>query len=368
METGLSVFLLLLLVNIAQTWFREQHNTLGRDFLFGLVAALVVLARLDNVFYVGLICLFVLFRIKFLRSVFIFDWIAVCVSAYLSWMLLLRFGQPKCWITLCSRCCSGLVVKPIVLYFARQYSPRKLTGILDIIKLPGWVLLTTVIFVTVLYGINALDLPIRFAKLLIILDALFSSALIMLNHTCHALKCSADLSQTAKKKSFLIFKQFGSTLKGAFFMGAPVLLLVSAYLYLNFRVFSTIMPVSGRVKHFWSTLPNSIYGKARTFLDVFGLGGRVNPWKEVTDALTSLANKSLAALGVFSEVTRNILFFVLLALLVPGLIILFKTGKYQRPAQTERPLFPGAFPRQPGSYHPLFGQRLRGDPQLVLDH
>ena len=129
--------------------------------------------------------------------------------------------------------------------------------------------------------INALDLAIRFPKLVIILMVLFSMLFLGINHATARIICRAA-GIPEKTQSQPTLWQYE---REALVMGAPLVVLIGGYLAFNLSYAGTLMPVSGKMKHFWSTLANPVYGKARNFLDVFGIGERVNPWRTETSWL-----------------------------------------------------------------------------------
>jgi len=339
METGLSLFLLLLLIERAQKWFlQDTRPTYSQLFLFGLVAALALLARLDNLFYVVPICLFAFFKWSFKNHLLVFDLLAITLAAVLSWLIDLKFGlNDFSDYTVFPLLFIGLLVIPLVLFTLRSYQTLKYSSNIDLLKDLGFILAAVLLLVPILYAINALDIAIRFPKLVIILMVFFSILFIGINHVVHGLSVRGLIIE--KKPPQVFWKYFFQALV----MGTPLVILFGGYLTFNFLYAGTLMPVSGKIKHFWSTLANPVYGKARNFLDVFALGERVNPLRIETTWLQKMANQLLEIIGVKGEIYSVVLLFILMALLVGGTIYFLKEAHANSLSKMNRLFFPALF-------------------------
>ena len=339
METGLSIFLLLLLIERAQAWFFvNTRPTIKQLFLFGIIAALAILARLDHIFYIALICLIAFFGWRFTNHKLVFDVIAITAAAVSSWLLTLKFGLkdfsdytvfPLLFV-------SVLVIVPL-LHLFKRYQQSKFTSIKDGLKGAALLLAAVLAIIPILYAINAFQFTIRFPKLLIILMVLLSTLFIGVNHALHGLFVAQKLSEKTKK---LTLRQY---VREALVMGSPLVVLIGGYLLFNLRYAGTLMPVSGKLKHFWSTLANPVYGKARNFLDVFGIGERVNPWRAEITLLQRGVERVLAGLGIQGDVYEEVLLFAVLAILLAGVLFLFKISHVNTLDKMNRLLFPALF-------------------------
>ena len=336
METGLSIFLLLLLIERAQAWFfADSRITYKQLFLFGLVAALAILARLDHLFYIAPICLFAFFGWRLKNHKLVFDVLAITAAAVMSWLITLKFGAGDFSdYTVFPLLFIGVLVIPFILHLIKNYQQPKYTSIKDALK-DGVVTLAAVLaLVPILYVINALGLAMRFPKLVIILMVLFSMLFIGINHALHGLFTVSSMPEKPQRQPLCQY------VHEALVMGAPLVVLIGGYLAFNLSYAGTLMPVSGKMKHFWSTLANPVYGKARNFLDVFGIGERVNPWRTEISRLQQGIERLLNTVGLQSDVYAAILLFAVLALLLGGVVFLLKKAHVNSLDKMNRLLFP----------------------------
>lgn len=328
LETGLSIFLLLLLI-YRSIELREEHRPINPTnmLVFGIIASLAILARLDNIFYVGMICIFTLFKANFRRSIVVYDWILISFSAFLSWIITLVYIRlevndysvfPLLFL--------GIFIKTGILFLAKEYNEKQSHSPTNFLKSTGIILGVNLFFVGILYLINTFNGGIRFGKLQIILDFLLSTAFIFANHFIHHF--FIDKKYTVNTiKSFFTKANISGSLKNACFLGGPIVFIIFSYLSLNHSIFSSAMPVSGKVKHYWSTLANTIYSRERSIYDVFGLGGSVNPIREFTGFLDNLSNKISTFFMVEGEINTFVIFMVLFFITVFLILLFFILAK-----------------------------------------
>ena len=339
METGLAIFLLLLLIERAQELFlADTRITYKQLFFFGLFAALAILARLDHLFYIAPICLFAFFGWRFKNHKLVFDVIAITAAAVLSWLIALKFGVGDFSdFTVFPLLFIGIVVIPWIQYLFMNYQQSKYIGVKNALKDGAVLLAAVLVVVMILYAINTLGLAMRFPKLVIILMVVFSTLFIGINHALHGLFAVPHVIERIKTPTLWQY------VRQALVMGSPLVVLIGGYLAFNLSYAGTLMPVSGKMKHFWSTLANPVYGKARNFLDVFGIGERVNPWRIEISWMQRGIDRLLAVIGVQGDVYPVILLFAVLALLLGGVIFLFKKAHVNSLDKMNRLFFPALF-------------------------
>ncbi len=339
METGLSIFLLLLLIERAQGWFFVGTRPTNEQlFLFGFVAALAILARLDHIFYIAPLCFFAFFGWRFKNSKLVFDVIAITAAAVSSWLLTLKFGlKDYSDFTVFPLLFISVLVIPLFQHLFKRYQQPKYKSIKDFLKDAAFLLTGVLALVPILYIINAFQFSIRFPKLLIILMVVLSSLFLGINHVMHGLFSSAQLNEKTNRPGS---RQY---VREALVMGSPLVVLIGGYLLFNLWYAGTLMPVSGKMKHFWSTLSNPVYGKARNFLDVFGIGERVNPWRAEISWLQRGVERVLAGLKIQADVYEVVLLFVVIAFLLAGVILLLKMAHVNALDKMNRLLFPALF-------------------------
>lgn len=323
METGLSLLLLLWLIDRAQVWFFPTEKvTAKRAVLFGLIALLAVFARLDHVFYVAVICAFAVFRVKLTHRALVFDLVGITVSVVLSYLFTYNFGEVNFSDhTIFPLLYLSLLLKPVFMWIAGAYRQRS-RSVASWAKLIAGIFAANLALVPILYLINAFDFSIRFPKLVIILEFVLSTMFIVINHLLRELRSSRQ--DTSLPRVVSIDK---TIFPAAIRVILPAAIGIGAYLIFNLRYFSTLLPVSGRIKHFWSTLDNTAYGRARDFFDVFGIGARINPWQSETVSLRSLTDGVLEKIGLYSGFNSRVVFSLTLVALLLLLILLLARAR-----------------------------------------
>lgn len=323
METGLSLLLLLWLIDRAQVGFLPAEKVPAkRAFVFGIIALLAVLARLDHVFYVAVICAFAVFRVKLTHKALVFDLVGITISVVLSYLITYNFGEVNFSDhTIFPLLYLSLLLKPVFMWIAGVYRQRS-RSLLNWLKMIAGIIAANLALVPLLYLINAFDVSIRFPKLVIILEVVLSTIFIMINHLLRELR---PVQTDSSSLPVMTINQ--STLVTAVRVIIPVAIGIGAYLIFNLRYFSTLLPVSGRIKHFWSTLDNTAYGRARDFFDVFGIGSRINPWQSETAALRSLTDGVLVKTASYSGFNSRVAFSIALIALVLALVLLLARAR-----------------------------------------
>ena len=317
METGLSILLLLWLIDRAQVWFfNKEKIRVTRALLFGLFALLAVLARLDNVFYIGLICLFAVFRVRLTSKLLALDLVGLSLSVVLSYLITYNFGQINFSNhTIFPLLFLSLLIKPFFMYLFKVYRQKTEKTIARWIKMFAGIVAANILLVPILYFINSFETVVRFPKLIILLELAFSTGWISLNHF---LQSNPSRGARAINTPVIVINK--QTLTTALYVILPVAVGVGAYLIFNLGYFSTFLPVSGRIKHFWSTLDNTVYGRARDFFDVFGISERVNPWYRETSVIRNFTDSFLVKTGFFTDYNSRMVFSISLVFLVILLI------------------------------------------------
>ncbi len=110
------------------------------------------------------------------------------------------------------------------------------------------------------------------------------------------------------------------------------------YVGWNELYFGTAMPISGQVKHWWSTLPNTVYGhdfNLGVFLSL-SPGKNVGPWSLVTSRLNDFVTRLLEQFGLLSSTSYWISVSIILGLILWGLVLLFKASKFDWRESTRR--------------------------------
>jgi len=317
LETGLSVFCLLLLLLKVQEMMEGSQPSRADLLRLGILAALAILARLDNAFYVVVICLFYVFRVKFPRQVVFIDLLSIAASSFFAWMVLIAFKPdvvldysvyPLLVLALC--------VKPLLLWLVGAYKRYYKKTIKHALGIVGQVLTVSFLFVGLMYAINAMGWQVRFSKPVIFADVAATIGLLLLNHFAHWWFGKEETESPTEKFDF-----FG-LFRRSLFVALPPAVVLFIYVMVNKILFFSATPVSGRVKHFWSTFDNTPYTNVRNLYDIFGAGKAMNPFASVTGPLKDFAKWLVSLFGVQNPAGDEIAYLLVCGLITTLLAIL----------------------------------------------
>ena len=78
-------------------------------------------------------------------------------------------------------------------------------------------------------------------------------------------------------------------------------------------VFGTFTPVSGQIKTWWSTLPNTVYSHPNTLISLMGLSpnGNYGPWWLLTSRINSAADFLMNLIGGKTDTSNSFVFIIL---------------------------------------------------------
>ncbi|MHC1740443.1 MAG: hypothetical protein AB9897_04960 [Anaerolineaceae bacterium] len=315
MEAAVSAFFILLLLNQAASMLADTQSpiTPKKMALLGLIGAFTMLARLDNVFIVAFVGFFVLFRVKKLSSALIYDWVVLSLAVISSWILRLGFENvgrniypffPMVGIV--------LIVCPIVYYFFGMYQGFNLkSNWAKILRQLGAAVVNFILVYAISYLFYKIGILKMFSRSIILLFALISFVFIL----CLRLIQKKAQSPTEPK----LFANFGQWIKSVLREGIayalPIAGIIGVYCLFNKLTFGTFTPVSGQIKVWWGTLPNTVYSHPNTVLSVIGLSpsGNYGPWSIVTSRLDDLSNLLLKVVN--ASMTISPFIFILLVIL-----------------------------------------------------
>jgi len=300
MEAAISAFFIVALLLATMNVLSlpdDQPIKKTRFLLVGILAALTVLSRLDNVFLVFSIGLFLLFRIRKIKPALFFDLMAIVFSGFLAWVVRLGLnvfetGAYSVYPMLVVSC----ITKPLAYFFGGLYGSRqKFSRIQLITRITYATSLASVVNLGLFVLFNKIGILELFSKSVLLIDAVITLFLIIILHLV-----IRDSSAWLTQSPFGLFKDWIKRswqrilAEGSVF-ALPIVLMLGAYMMLNKIVFSTFMPVSGQIKQWWNTLPNTIYGHKNTLLTVLGLSPQsgYGPWSLATSQFYDLA-KSLS--------------------------------------------------------------------------
>ncbi len=297
MESSVSGFFIILFLSTAVKYLNrpDDNPKTYRELLWvGFIGVLTIFARLDNVFLVGIVGITLLLRIKRIPYFLVLDLIALVISTFLAWIF--RLGSINVIMkthSIYPMLAIAIFIKPVIFYFCGLYTTAKTKSRLSsIIQIAISSVISLIVEYLILFLLFKFNITLMFSKTLVVIDGGISFVLILIIHLFY--KSTTD---HAAGNPFILFgnwvkNNWKKYLFGGISFGAPIAVLLGAYMIWNQITFGTFMPVSGQVKSWWGTLSNSIYTRPRSLLGVLGLGnGGGDPWSIITAPVFRLAEK-----------------------------------------------------------------------------
>ena len=331
MESGINAFFVVLLLYKTAAYVEDpMEGKADLKKLLGLsvVAILALFSRLDNIFVVGLIGVWVLFRKAHVRTLLLGDFVLIAASVLGSYIIRLGLGHTYFQYsdTSYAMLVASLAFTIIALYLVGLYrNPKAYSPIQIIIRSVVAVSASAAAVSGLMLGLFYLGIFNGFPRsVLLIYLGLGIGLITVFRLLAHFI--STDDTETASKAlispSQLEWKPWISRALTYF---GPILLALFIYWGFNYFSFGTPMPVSGQIKRWWSTLPNTVYGYPKNTLEDFlGLDPNwdVGPWAYGTSQVKKIMEgiTRLFSLGdQFDQplmVSLEALIFVIVVLLV----------------------------------------------------
>lgn len=264
LESGLSIFCIIFFFYLISKFMQKSEKGQARavDMLvLGLVGVLVLFSRLDNIFMLVMVGLWLVFRGSKMSWISQVDFLLIMIAAVLSYYSRIQTTNnifnflPFFYMLLGF----SLVLKPVCLFFCGMYELNgKITlkrfELKTVIAMTAASLLIGLIFFVLHDMLHAFR---GISRAVIILDWLTSTSFILFFRIILFWK-KHDLfgNQENKLKKRLLF-----WLKNAAVFFVPLFSLLLLYMAANEIYAGSSMPVSGQIKRWWGTLPNTVYGR-----------------------------------------------------------------------------------------------------------
>lgn len=333
MESTISAFFIVFLFNrvvnsdpgFDGTWQQRIKEMLP----IGLVAALTILSRLDNIFLVGMAGIWLVFRrpklsgllladlaffylapitaafwrlkpgaeyYQYLNSVYVVLAVSVTGKTVLFELLgIYRFRAVKSWFALAARIIASLVL-------ADGLALTLLAGLTNLKIIPGY------------------------PRLVPVADLVISSAALLVVHSLNWWRNRKSTPETSQAS----LRSWNAWLPEGMGFFLPVALLLGIYFVFNFFYFGTPAPVSGQIKQWWGSLPNTVYGRPNEVWEGL-LGFPENdrgPWNPLLSLVNTRIENSAEAAGktIFDDPFQSQLIFswVMVVLVVAALVFNYR--------------------------------------------
>ncbi len=324
LESALSAFFITLLLLKSTSVLSNDEPPRKSDFLvLGLIAAFTILSRLDTLFVVAMIGFFVVFKIRRINRLLIFDLVAMLLASITAWIL--RFGTTPMILnnySLYPQVIAAMAILLVALFFSGLYSRRvKDNPISFIVRLgvAGFTFAGLLYVVLLVLQKNGMNLLV--SRSYVAFTAVLTFSLVALIRLFHA--SSDDPGQGTPWITFTNWIRGGlkSSIRDGVLLSLPIALLVGGYMLANKLVFNTFTPVSGQVKTWWGSLENTVYRQHDTLIDLLGLtpGSGSSPWSLLT---TIVADAAIFTRNLFERDSQELPVRLFLAFLFIIFIVL----------------------------------------------
>jgi hypothetical protein len=321
LESGINAFFLVLFTLVAAD-YRESSSKQRKPWpsliLIGVIASLAFLSRLDNVFTIVVVGFWVILRGLKINHIVIVDIGLSFFSVAASYIA--RFGfslnyhpflnAAYMMVGLC------IVINPLILWLFGLYkTDQRHTAFTNIAKLLFSLLASTFIVSAGMLVFSRLKLFDTFPRSTLIYNIIFT--FLLLGGLRLIIWLRKPVANPEKEtNSFIQWLQsrWKAILCEGFIFSLPILFCLLGYFAWNHYMFGTFMPISGQIKHWWATLPNTVYSHNVDPFVLLGFSPSLNygPWGLLTipaNYLTSLIQHFRLFNG---ERSMNILFLFFL--------------------------------------------------------
>ena len=331
LETSINAVSILLLILMVSKFNALPSTEKGYLSLFhiGLAGVFCLLSRLDNIFIIGMMGIWLIFHDNQLRYYSMLDFLLITAAVLVSYYMRMQFTENLFNFLPFAYCLllSSLTLKPLMLYIFGGYCGTENKTI-------GQIVIPTVIALTVSSALIAVVVFLLFevfgifkgySRYVLAIDFLLSAILLTTVRIfrwkhCKAVGCDeVDISFASHWKKWL-------DRTAAFFL--PVFISLGIYMLLNKIYAGSAMPVSGKIKHWWGTLPNTIYGRPINTLSgvirsFFDPNPEAGPFWLIASPMQTATNYILEAFKVPGSTSASLTSFISVILWIGLAAILF---------------------------------------------
>jgi len=330
LETGIAAFLIVLLIYVLlgfENSWRSKTVTRKDLIILGILGALVIFSRLDLIFLVAFVGIWVVFRGSPIRYLMPLDIVSIAFAALLAFVI--QAGFPAYYElekVAATMLAVGLLVKIPLAYLFGLYTPDKLSQVRRWI--PGLALFVVVsaILVGMIMIVAARVLSfVSFPKIVLVYDALTTFILfLLLRLFVSGLKtASAALPESESPLVYFIRNWRRWLIDGIWYYGIAFGAL-GIYMVWSKFVFGTTSPVSGQIKRWWGSLSGAVYGgSVKNLLGFFGISytDEANAWHPVSTLIGGWAEKIHRILKI-EDTWRYLIFLAVFALFFYCLLLI----------------------------------------------
>ncbi len=324
LESGIAAFFVVLLIyklyEFELPWRKDQVSK-KQIATLAVIAMLTLFSRLDLVFFVGMVGLWIIFRGHLLRFFLPLDIASIVILTILAFMLRVGLvGYYESVDMALTMAVVSLLVKISCAFLFGLYQHSKVLRPVELIKrLVLFALTGSIITGILVLAIQKLGLVQgSFSRTIIVIDLGLTLLFFGISRFIFlGLQETNSASPNINKNPWSDLRDHWRkwVTDGALYYGI-VFGALSIYMIWSKFVFGTTSPVSGQIKQWWASLPGRAYGgSSRDVLSFFGLSYRTeeNAWSPISGLdwrlgrkhVQNFANRRCMAIFDSSHSIRN---------------------------------------------------------------
>lgn len=336
LESGINALSIIFLVYCLTRLPDKSDNRTSqiKSYLgISLAAILCFLSRLDNIFIVLMVGVWLIFRSSSLRWSALFDFCLILSVIVISYYLRIQatdnvFNFLPFFYMLAA---FSLVIKPVTFYFLHLYDINYIKDLRQVIlRSIAAVTISSLLIGFIFFIAHDILHTFRgFSRSVLFIDWLLTLLFIASLMAFRFIRCQRYGCEDA---DITLKNNWRTWLSAAMSYFIPVFTILAGYMAINKAYAGSAMPVSGQIKHWWGTLPNTVYGRPITTLQgvikgIFDPSVETGPFWLVTKPINSLALWLSRSFGLVSGPNSvahpymlALVWIVLIAILIAALI------------------------------------------------
>lgn len=312
----------------------EDLNQKTKKYLnLSLAAILCLLSRLDNVFIVLMVGVWFVFQSSSLRRLLLLDFCLIVFTVVLSYYSRIQttnniFNFLPFFYLLAG---GSAVIKPITFYFLKLYEVDKSKDLKNVIinSVAGVIISSLIIGFAFFIIHDQLHAFRGFSRAVLIIDGLLSLIIFV---PLRIFRFVRYQRYGREEEDISLKKNWRDWLRAVSIYFLPLFSVLAAYMMINKSYSGSAMPVSGQIKRWWGTLPNTVYGRPITnlqgvFKGFFDFDIESGPFWLITKPINSIALWLTRVFKLFGNLTSEahpymlaLVWFALIAALIAILI------------------------------------------------
>ncbi|MBI9046007.1 MAG: hypothetical protein JEZ06_16060 [Anaerolineaceae bacterium] len=287
LEAGINTFFIIFFLTMLADF--EQKNKKSEihssDLIkLGIAGILVLFSRLDNIFFVVMAGMWIVFRKPDIRRFILFDALLIIFSSSASFFLRLGSGHTYQQYMSAAFWMAGLalIIKPFSFYLINIYqSQNKFSIKQEFLRLFAALSISSILITAILFALSAAKIIIGFPRAVLIYDFIIS--FILLTGVRFLVRYLA-----ASEKEDILKPLWPMNIRGWLWDSiryfSPIVIALAGYMLFNLSYMGTLMPVSGQVKRWWGTMAHTVYGPPpQNLFEFLRISNRTSAWKLATD-------------------------------------------------------------------------------------